>query len=356
MKVAILGTGGVGLGYAAMLHAAGHEPVLWSPSGRGVEPFLAGDELLAEGALTARFVPTVARGTEFVADMDAVIVAVPAYAYKAIFSVVLSHIRPGQPLVISAQLSLAALHAARLLTARGVAAPVIAWGTTVLMGRKVGSCLVEIGGIRSEVDAAAVPDECAEEGLEACTAMFGERFRAHANFMAVQLGNLNPPIHLATALCNLTRIERGEAWSNYGGITPAVARLIEGLDRERLSVAAACGVSVRSVEQHYQLTFGFEPGPGVAAMAAEVDRKRGGKPPGPTSLATRFVMEDVPFGIVPMIRIAGRLGVPVPLHEAGLLIISTLYGRDLGAENDFLLDADLAAALPWPGHRRQQCG
>lgn len=352
MKVAILGTGGVGLGYAAFLHTVGHKPVLWSPSGRGVATFRDGNELVAEGALATRFTPATATDPGFVAEADAVVVAAPAYAYRAIFGAVLAHLRPEQPLIISAHLSLAAHYAARLLAARGVTVPVVAWGTTVLMGRKTGPSSVEIGGIRGEVDAAVVPTAQADAGLAACIELFGARFRRHANLMAVQLGNLNPPIHLAVALCNLTRIERGEAWSNYGGITQAVARLIEALDRERLDVAVACGMTVRSVEQHYQRSFGFAPGESLAAMAAEIDRRRGGKPPGPTTLDTRFVTEDVPFGIVPLIRIAAHLGVAVPLHEAGLAMISALYGRDFAAGNDILSDAELAAAIPPPAPKR----
>ena len=280
MKVAILGTGGIGLGYAAFLHEAGHEPVLWSPSGAGVKPFLNGAELVATGAVSTRFRPALATDPAFVIDAEAVIVAVPAYGYRRVFDAVAPHIPASAIVIISAHLSLAARHLARRLAQRGVEPAVLAWGTTALMGRKTAPAAVEIGGVRREIDLAATAPAAAQAGLTGCVALFGDRFRLHDDLMAIQLGNLNPPIHLASVLCNLTRIERGEEWGNYDGITPAVGRLIEALDRERLAVAAACGVDVRSVERHYQLTFGFPPGQNVAEMAAEVHRRRGG-PPGP---------------------------------------------------------------------------
>lgn len=338
MRVAILGTGGIGLGTAAVLHERRHHPVLWSPSGLGIQPFETGGELVAEGAVNARFRPETARDPAFLENVDAAIVAVPGYGYRTVFDAVLPHLPAGTPLIISAHLSLAAVFAARRLADRGVEAPVVAWGTTSLLGRKTGPSSVEIGGIRQEVDMACVPEHLSGQALGTCTALFGDRFKLHRDLMAVQLGNLNPPVHMANVLCNLTRIEKGETWSNYGGITPAVARLIEALDRERLAVAETCGVTVRTIERHYELSFGFEAGLSVADMAAEVHRRRDGNPPGPKSLATRYVAEDIPFGIVPLVRIARARGVSVPLHEAGLALFDALFGRDFAADNDMFVD------------------
>ena len=87
------------------------------------------------------------------------------------------------------------------------------------------------------------------------------------------LSNLNPPGHMATMLGNLTRAERGEDWPNYGSITQGVGRIIDAMDVERMTLARAFGVAVRSVQDHYVHSFGVEPGP-VDEMAAAVYRKR----------------------------------------------------------------------------------
>jgi len=57
---------------------------------------------------------------------------------------------------------------------------------------------------------------------------------------------------------------------------------------------------------------------------------------GPTTLDTRYVTEDVPFGLLPTIRLAALAGVSAPLHESGLKMMSALYARDFAAENDIL--------------------
>lgn len=47
MRVAVLGTGGVGLAMAALLCHEGHEPIVWSPSGGGTRALAEGAPLVA---------------------------------------------------------------------------------------------------------------------------------------------------------------------------------------------------------------------------------------------------------------------------------------------------------------------
>jgi opine dehydrogenase len=208
------------------------------------------------------------------------------------------------------------------------------------MSRRTGPSNIIIGGIRQMLEVAALPEVAGARCLDLCRTLFGHRFRLVPDILAIALGNLNPPIHMASALCNFTRIEKGEYWANYDGITPSVARLIEALDQERLDLAKAYGVTVRTVQEHYRLTFGFEEGHSIAEMAAMVHKERQG-PPGPTTLNTRFVTEDIPFGIVPLIELAARRDIPLPLHQAGSQLFCALYGRDFPSENELL------KVLPW---------
>jgi opine dehydrogenase len=159
---------------------------------------------------------------------------------------------------------------------------------------------------------------------------------------------------MANFLCNFTRAERGEAWANYGGITPSVARLIEALDIERLALAAAFGLKVRTIHDHFHLSFGVPRGP-LAEMAAAVFAKRP-QLMGPATTDTRFVTEDVPFGLMPLVVLAAATDVKMPLHEAGIALFSALYGRNFRAENDLLADLELNGVHPNAFHARLRNG
>ena len=344
MRVAVLGTGGIGLAMAALLCRQGHDPAIWSPSGQGARAFAEGEPLVASGAITGSFRPRVALTCAQAMDgAECVIIAVPAYGHRSVMDAAAPHAQTvadaDRELAVFAECDVPA----GLLGRRGIAVPIVAWGTTVVMGRRVGQAEVAVLTVRAAVDVATVPDTQAQAGLETCRGLFGDRFHPRANLIAIQLSNVNPQAHLANALCNLTRMEKGETWDNYGGLTPSVSRLVESLDMERLAIAQAFGVKVRTMREHMSLSFDLPPMP-LAEAAREVVL-RGGSP-GPSTLKARWILEDLPFGIVPLIALADSAGVEVPLHRAGLTLFSALLGRDLASENDLLPHLPIATSTP----------
>lgn len=336
MQVAILGAGGIGLGYAALLSAQGHAVTLWSPSGATARALQSGAALEATGAVNGSFRPRARSNCADAIDgATVVIIAVPGFGHRRVIDELAPHLRAGQIVVIGAHLSLSALYLSKQLAERAVELPIATWATTVTTGRRSATLRVDVSGIRSRLDLACVPANRIDSALAACRELFGDRFEPRADILAIALSNLNPPAHMASSLLNFTRIERAEHWENYGCITEGVGRLIEALDRERLAVAAAFGVAARTIVEHYVLSFNVAAG-SVHAMAQQVNRMRGGNPPGPKSVDTRYVLEDVPFGLVPIVALARIAGVPVPLHEAGVELFSAIYARDFRRDNDLL--------------------
>ena len=54
--------------------------------------------------------------------------------------------------------------------------------------------------------------------------------------------NANAMLHVANCVVNAGRIESGDSYKFYAeGVTPAVARLYEAINAERVAVAAALG-------------------------------------------------------------------------------------------------------------------
>lgn len=338
LRVAVLGTGAVGLGSAALLASRGHQPVLWQPRPGNARPAA----LRSERALDHDGPVEVADGcADAVAGADAVLVAVPAPAYHAVLTELAAVLQPGQPVLISGHLSFAALFLSKLLAARGVAAPIAAWGTTVVSGRRTAPGCVRMSSVRTEVDVATLPAAAADPVLALCRTLFGDRFRLRDGLLAVALSNVNPQNHLAIALCNFTRMERGETWFQNTNITDSVGRLMEALDAERLAIAEAFGLPVRTLRQHFHLSFHAPEAP--LGEMARVLAAAGNDPAAPTSLDTRYVLEDAPFGLHPTVLLGRLCGRPAALHEAGLLMLSALYGQDLAAANDILPALGFAA-------------
>jgi opine dehydrogenase len=62
---------------------------------------------------------------------------------------------------------------------------------------------------------------------------------------------------------------------------------------------------------------------------------------GPTAADSRYVTEDVPFGLTLVIVFGKLTNRPAVLHQSGLQILSAMYGRDFMNENDLLDALDL---------------
>ena len=339
VAVGIAGAGAVAYGTAALLLQAGHDVMLWSPSSslQRTAEIAKGKALVATGAIEGQFQPQVAPDAQALADYaDILLIALPAYGHKAVMDALASHIRTDQTIIISSHASLGALYLSKLLAERAITAPIIAWGTTIITGRQLDYTQVQVNTIRSRVDICTLPDDQNDAGLATCCSLFGDRFVVRDGLLAISLSNLNPQNHMGIALGNMTRMEHGENWSQGFNVTPNVGRLLEALDNERLAIAAQLGLSVRTIFEHFHLSF-HVPVASISDMNQAMHAQGNGGT-GPATAQTRYVTEDVPYGLALTAKLGDMTGQPAILHKAGIEIFSAMYGRDFLRENT-LLDA-----------------
>ena len=151
------------------------------------------------------------------------------------------------------------------------------------------------------------------------------------NILQTSLQNGNPVIHPAITLMNLALIERtkGDFDFYHQGVTPAVGRLVEAVDRERIAIGDKLGVEVipdpeLGVIQGYmtEATYdsGFNTAPGFAGVKAQ------------SSLDYRYFNEDVGYGLVFLQKLGEQIGVATPIISAIIELASLLMDRDYVGE------------------------
>ena len=340
MKVAILGAGSIGFANAALLAQRGHAVTIWSPSGQGTAG-LGGGSLHFTGALTGTANVTVALSIEdAVAYSEVIILSLPAYGHAGVMRALASQVRAGQSVFVMPMLSLGSLYLAKLLHARGVRVPIASFGTTVMTARKTGPASVNLISLRTRLDIAALPVAETAPMLRLATELFGDCFSAQSDTLAVALVNVNPISHVPLALANLTRIDKAQTWTQYDHMTGATARMISAIDVERLRVAAALGLKVRSIEEHFHLSFGV-PMTDLGSQAQLV-HDRLGSPAGPVSLDSRYFTEDVPYGLAFYAALGRSAGVATPALDACVVLAGAACGRDFAAENELAAELGLA--------------
>ncbi|MFO1267844.1 MAG: NAD/NADP octopine/nopaline dehydrogenase family protein [Rubrivivax sp.] len=293
------------------------------------------EPLAAHGVFEAVVpVAVAADARELAARSDFIVIAVPMNAHRAVMDALLPHVEARHRVLVSSMGSLSSLYLFEAAKRRGVELLVGSLGTTTLTARRDGPARVRVMTRRQTMGLSALPVSRSDEMLGVCRAFFGDVFVTQQDALASALSNINPAAHGPLALFNWTRIERAENWPQYHYMTPQVAGVIERLEAERLALARAFGVEVRTIERHFAESFGVQ-STRLADIAAELHAKRGG-PPGPTDVQTRFITEDVPFGLVFAAALGRVAEVATPATDTIVAAASLLTGRDWSAANDLI--------------------
>lgn len=340
LKVGIIGAGSIGLACAAWGAERGHDITLWAP--RNGAAALQDNPLVSTGVLASSHrIRLVEYAQALSAQADVLLIAVPVNGHRFVMDALLPHLRSGQQVIVSAMKSLSALYLYEAAQARGLQVSVASFGATALTARRKGPAEVNIMTQRARVGVSCLPRAMTTDVLATCEALFGGNFSAEDSPLISTLSSTSAVGHVPLALFNWTRIERAESWPQYHYMTPHVCDVIEKLDAERIAVAKAFDLEMKGVARHFVQSFGLD-AEVLPEVAAELHRRRGG-PPGPVETDTRYLTEDVPFGLVFQLTLARAAGVPSPVTELMVAMADLITGQALSAANDLIAPMQLSA-------------
>jgi opine dehydrogenase len=155
------------------------------------------------------------------------------------------------------------------------------------------------------------------------------------NILYTGLTNMNAVLHVANCVSNAGRIESGGDFKFYAeGVTPAVVNLYQALDAERLAIAARFGVTTPSLAEWIGRAYGVrEPSLPETFQRLTFDPQGPYQnTPTPTSLAHKYVTEDVPTGLIPIRALGVAGGVATPTLDALIHLASVTAERDFADE------------------------
>jgi opine dehydrogenase len=330
-SVAVLGAGHGGLALAGYLAQRGHRVALWNRSPQRVAGVAElGGIRLAQAGGVPTFAP-IALATsdpaEALAGARVVLVAVPASGHADVARACARHFRDGQAVLLLPGRTGGALEFRRVLPESGCRAGVLLGeaNTFPFASRAVGPADAVIFGTKSEVRAAALPASRTNQLIAACKPLLPMLAPARST-LHTGLSNLGAILHPVIALLNADRIRAAESFDFYTeGVTPRVAAALAAADAERLSVARAYGVGTHSLTQWVASAYNHH--------SDDVRESVGGNPAyrgikAPTTLEHRYLLEDVPTGLIPLLELGDAAGLYLPT----LRCLVTLAGLALGGE------------------------
>jgi opine dehydrogenase len=348
-RVVVLGGGNTAFSVAAKLGLEGYEVVLWEAPAQAAtlapiretrQVRLAG----AGGEGTATLAHITTDPGEALAAGDVLLAPVPSYAHAAFGELLLPHLRPEHLLVLLPG-NLGSLAFARWLRARGVTlgerGPLLAESDTApYVCRKTAPDTATIWGVVPAMGIGVFPAARTEEAV-ARLARFFPGCTPYPHALAAGLGAMNPIVHPPGVLMNAGRVEysRGEFYFYEEGVTPGVVRVIEALDAERRALGAAFGLALLPVAEAFHAA-GFGPQGDLWATINGSRMLTQLRAPG--SLQTRWLSEDVPFGLRTWAELGEQAGVPMPVARALVTLADRVMGVDSWASGRSLADLGIA--------------
>jgi opine dehydrogenase len=347
--IVVLGGGNTAFSVAAKLGLEGREVVLWEAPAQAasIEPLRERRQIRLTGTGgegTATLAQVTTDAAEALEAGEILLAPVPSYAHEAFGELLLPHLRPEHILVLLPG-NLGSLAFARWLIARGrrpgAGGPLVAESDTApYVCRKLGPDHAHLWGVVPHLGIGVFPAG-ATEGVMGRLAPLFPGAQAYPHALAAGLGAMNPIVHPPGVLMNAGRIEysRGEFYFYEEGVTPGVVRVIEGLDAERREIGRALGLDLLPVATAFHHA-GFGPQGDLWATINGSRMLTQLRAPG--SLQTRWLSEDVPFGLRTWAELARQLGIPTPITLAVITLADAVMGIDSWRHGRSLADLGLA--------------
>lgn len=329
----VVGAGNGGQAMAGFLAMRGFSVNLWNRSSETVHGINEFGGIQLEGHYSGFSVPNLVTDNmdEALNGARVIMVTVPASAHRTVARAMAKSLKDGQIVVLNPGRTGGAFAFKRDLLQAGCKAKVTLAeaGTFVYASRTKEPGRSYVYGVKKHVCVAALPATSTMDVLRAIRPAFPQFIPAES-VLATGLDNMGALFHPVPTLLNAGRIENNEVYDHYKtGISPAVANLIEKMDEERLAIADALGTGARPALLWLKDTYGVT---GSDLYSAIQDNPAYDSITAPTTLNTRYVHEDVPFSLVPLIALGKIAGVSTPVLDAVVSLANSMLRCDFRVE------------------------
>jgi opine dehydrogenase len=329
----VLGAGHGGLAMAGHLALMGFtvnlfnrtEERIWAIQQRG------GIELEGEIEGFGQLNVVTHRVEEAIRDVDVLMVVVPATGHRYMAEVCAPYLKDGQIVVLNPGRTLGAIEFKQVLKEKGCTADAIISEaqTLIFASRATNPGQAKIFRIKNSVPLACIPAYRIPAVLKVIRTAYPQ-FVPGTNVFRTSFDNIGAVFHPTITILNSGWIEDKIDFEFYvQGASSSVCQILEKLDEERVSVAAALGINSITAREWLYRAYDVTGRNLSEAMMANAGY-RGIL--APNTLNVRYITEDVPMSLVPLASLGDMLGVATPTIKSVIHLACLIHGTDYWKE------------------------
>ncbi len=340
IRVAVLGAGHAGRGLASYLSLHGFDVSLYNRTIANVKGISKRGGIKVQGLLEAfAYLPLVTDNiAKAVEDRDILIITVPAQAHIFLAKSMGPHLESGQTILLMPGRTGGALEFANTLRSQSHTDEILLGEaqTFSFVSRITGTDSVLISKVKNSTRASAFPASHNRRFMRSLRRL-PITFNMADDVMETSLDNIGAMLHpTPTILCaGLLESKEGGYNHYHDAISESVGRLVERMDAERISVSHEFVSHPESLLEWLRSSYDAE-GTTLRECIRSIDAYDAVG--SPSSLNHRYVLEDVPTGLVPISYLGRLAGVETPAIDAIINMACQLYdcdfwnsGRNLGS-------------------------
>ncbi|MFH0920998.1 MAG: NAD/NADP octopine/nopaline dehydrogenase family protein [Fibrobacterota bacterium] len=334
VRFSIIGSGNGGLAMAGHLGVMGFSVKLYNRTDENLHAvrWHGGITLTGEVNGFGPIEKATSSMEEAIVDANIIMVVVPATAHRFIAEQMAPHLHDDQIVVLNPGRTGGSFEFRNIVNAgQSRETPLIGETSTfIYASRALSRSEARIFRIKNTVRFATLPAYWIPDVLPVLNQAFPQ-FMAGDNVLSTGMENIGAIFHPGLTLLSAGWIENTEGDFDYylDGITPAVAKILEQMDKERIAVASSLGVHTVSAREWLYLTYD-SPGRDLHEAIQNTESYRGIR--APHGILHRYVTEDVPMSLVPLASLGKMLGVPVPMMETIITLANGMHGKDYWAD------------------------
>lgn len=323
MNITVLGMGKTGHSVSCYLMDKGCKVTCWDRDSSKLEVIKKG--IKCTGVLEGFFIPAVESDIKkAISEADFIFVNTLASGHKDIARLLKGRLSQSQKILIFNS-NWGIMEFIQVLgselTSKGIALAETGGMHIMTDLPEVGHC--HIKKIKKRLSVSCYPKAKGEELIGLFQNIFPQFFLLESPILT-SMDTSNPILHAPIALGGFSKIEAGVDHFFYKeGATPSIVRYIEKIDSERLEVMRAMGVSGTSCLDIVNGAWNSNCDNMYDAIHLNYPTSKG-----PKSIEYRFITEDIPFGIVPIVKLGREFGVKTPYSELLVNMYSALMDRD----------------------------
>lgn len=322
MKVTVIGAGNSGLAMAAHLGINGNQVILWNRTVENISKLIKTKTIYCHGVNNeaVRIDQVTNDIGEALDNPDVILITTPANAHRDLAKIIGQNIKSKALIVLNPGRTFGALEFKRIFDKynnKCVDVSIAETQTIVYTCRKIDDETVDIISFKPDVLISTfnpVENSAIINRLPKCLQSY---FIPAKSMIETSIGNVGMILHCAPLLLNTGWVENINYSFKYyhEGISSTIGELVEKIDVERVEVSTKLGLTVETTKAWIERTYGIK---GENLYAAIQKNEAYNKIEAPNSLNHRYILEDVPCGLVPLESIGQKLG--LKMKYTGLII------------------------------------